>query len=144
MKYLFILIFLCSLCFGTLETDIGVSNYDNSYIHDYFSFSIVYPSSELYLNLFKSNPIVFYSKRYINDLGHEFPVVSFVCGSYWKGGAWGSRNGFNQYYGNIYYFHTCPINNYYSYSPETVPEPSSLIILSSFLLLSRRKMLKSG
>jgi len=154
MKYLFILIFLCSLCFGTLETDIEISNYDSNYIYNYFSFFIIHPPSNLYLDLPQSN--LRYSRRYINDLGHEFPVVSFVCGTYWSGGAWGSKNGFNQYYGNVY-FHHCyyrPVYNsyyyYYSYPlyttkiyNSTVPELSSFMILGSFLFLFRKNLLKS-
>jgi len=141
VKYLFILIFLSSLCFGTLQTDIGVSNYDSYHIYDYFSFSIVRPSSEIYFNSFHSNPIIFYPQRYINDLGQEFPIEFFVCGTYWKGGSWGSRNGFNQYYGNVYF------HNYSSYTPKiynnNVPEPSSIILFSGFLFFFE-KVLKSG
>ena len=136
MRYLFIFIlFLFSIfCFRTLQ--IGENNGTYSYVYDYYHFSIIYPSSEYYHSSFKSNPIIFRSdgKRYINDLSHEFPIEFYICGTYWKGGAWGYRNGFNNYYGNIYYFSS----SYYSFYEENnskIPEPSSLIILGSFISL---------
>ena len=132
MRYLFFLflILLSNICFATSKEDV------NRY--DYYHFSIDLPSLEYYYSSFRSNPIILYPERYINDLGHEFPIEFFISGTYWKGGAWGSKNGFNQYYGNIYYSHNyCPIDRSY-----TIPEPSSLVVFGLFFLLFRKKLIE--
>ena len=136
MKYLFILIllFISNFCYSSLQ--IGDYNDIYSHVYDYNHFSLIYPSSQYHYGSFIANPIIFRSdgKRYINDLSHEFPIEFYICGTYWKGGAWGYRNGFNNYYGNIYYFSS----SYYSFYEENnskIPEPSSLIILGSFISL---------
>jgi hypothetical protein len=92
---------------------------------------------------FEQNPIILHTERYINDLGHEFKIASVVEGVYWSGGAWGSGNGFDNYYGNVYFsLPTYQFNDYdaptYQISDNyaTVPEPSTLLIIgtSAFFL----------
>ena len=71
--------------------------------------------------------------RYINDLGHEFFVGGWVAGSYWNGGAYGSKNDFFNYYGNSYWdFPSYPYPCHY-YSQQipyaSVPEPMTIVLL---------------
>lgn len=66
--------------------------------------------------------------RYINDLGHEFPVEGWVAGSYWAGGAYGSKNGFSDYYGNTHW--NLPRHYYFQQVPYTpIPEPMTIALL---------------
>jgi len=122
MKFLVVLafLFILNFCQGTL-CQVFVDNN----INKYNTFSLIY-----------SNPVVHYQSRYINDLGHEFPISFVVDGTYWKGGAWGYKNGYNNYYGNIYYMG--PRYHVYYEDSFNIPEPSTLLLLSSASLLLRK------
>jgi hypothetical protein len=144
MKYLFILIILLIIpnaCFGSSRSNIQEINYDNNHLSNYsYISSVRYSNHDFYYNFsFKSNPIVLYPERYINDLGHEFPVQFFTEGVYWKGGAWGHKNGFNNYYGNTYHLFFDQPQGYGSEHSSgnysSVPEPSSIILLFSLSVL---------
>lgn len=66
--------------------------------------------------------------KYINDLGHEFFVEGWVAGSYWAGGAYGSKNGFFNYYGNTH--RNLPRHYYFQQVPYTpIPEPMTIVLL---------------
>jgi len=125
MKYiLFIILFLSSICYGLDQEYISYSYFISDYQLDYF----------------KSYPITFFHGKYINDLGHEFPFESFVCGTYWRGGAWGNNNGYSNYYGNVYH------NFYYNYEDihlESIPEPNSFVLFTFLTFIFRKKLLKS-
>lgn len=73
-------------------------------------------------------PVPGLPSRYINDLGHEFPISGWIDGSYWAGGAYGSKNGFSNYYGNTHW--TLPRHYYFQqvlYTP--IPEPMTIALL---------------
>ena len=127
MKYFIILIILFVLNFCHADSwRTNAPLYDNPLYYDYYS-------------AFEPNPLIFITERYINDLGHEFPIQFFIEGTYWKGGAWGSRNGFSSYYGNEYFTTT-----YYSYqtinSPKNIPEPCTLFLLGGLSFLLRKNI----
>jgi hypothetical protein len=144
MRYLFVLILflLSSVCFGEFVINSHVYNC-NSFNHDYCYTNYTNYNYYDYYNLLGSNLMDYYPGRYINDLGHVYP---FVCGTYWRGGAWGRRNGYNRYYGNVYHFNHHYFYHHYhtpTHQNAIVPEPSSLVILSVFLFFFRKKVLKS-
>jgi len=125
IKSFIIILFLINICHGYDN----YSSYYNNYDSDLLTTSI---SS--------------YPQRYINDLGHEWSIESFMGGGYWRGGAWGSKNGISNYYGVVYYsydmYHSYNIYNCQESTSETIPEPSSLILLIGFSFLFRKKLLK--
>lgn len=89
-------------------------------------------------NLIYFNNLEFGDLRHINDLGHEFPVESYIMGTYWRGGAWSISRPY--YYGNTYW-------TYFPYwgripgSCNPIPEPATifLLIAGSLVFINRKK-----
>ena len=126
MKQLFILILLLScLCYAGLDLDnnrqkpvpdnnfpVKIVNYNYfTTIHKHFHYNITHcnyffdnPRYNYFDTFIRYNNSYYfpqnnlrYSYRYINDLGHDFLVRSWVAGSYWSGGDWGSKNNLTFY-----------------------------------------------
>lgn len=93
-----------------------------------------FSNNSMYLENYRVN-----SSRYINDLGHEFPVESYIMGTYWSGGAYGSKDGYSNYYGNVHWTYYPSYYGYYSHS--MVPEPATVLFLvgGSLVLMRRRR-----
>ena len=124
MKYLiiFVCLFICNFCFADYNQP-DAFFYDNPLYYSYHT-------------SFEPNPIVMHPKRYINGLGHEFPIIFSVAGTYWKGGAWGSKNGFDNYYGNVYF--TSSIYQFDKDGNVPIPEPSTLLIFSIAVIFLKK------
>lgn len=78
--------------------------------------------------------------RYINDLGHEFPVIYYKCDpgecTFWTGGSTAlEASGLSGWYGNTY--HTDPLP--YRYPVQQIPEPATVVLLTCGLVAVRKR-----
>ena len=126
MKILMMLLVVCTLCISCYGIDLEQPEYEADWMNLYHN------NVMGYFDDFSPSPIIEYvdgqPSRYINDLGLEFIVGGWTAGTHWIPGAYGSKNGFSNYYGNTYWNHPQYYSNYIP--THSVPEPMTVGLLA--------------